>query len=121
LAVALHVVVGDLVGDALVAQYADEPIEQRDRVPVANGRINPFGFERFPGIVDERWRASDAANPQNQPSRMVEGRPAFSPGAARQIWELDLARVHRSQIIATSLRWASLSPSMYRWVVWIDR
>jgi hypothetical protein len=25
------------------------------------------------------------------------------------------------QIIATSLRWASLSPSMYRCVVWIDR
>src|ERR1700730_17160591 len=28
---------------------------------------------------------------------------------------------HGPQIIATSLRWASLSPSMYRWVVWIDR
>ena len=26
-----------------------------------------------------------------------------------------------AQIIATSLRWASLSPSMYRCVVWIDR
>src|ERR1700730_10928026 len=28
---------------------------------------------------------------------------------------------HGPQIIATSLRWASLSPSMYRCVVWIDR
>ena len=28
---------------------------------------------------------------------------------------------HGPQIIATSLRCASLSPSMYRWVVWIDR
>ena len=25
------------------------------------------------------------------------------------------------QISETSLRWASVSPSMYRWVVWIDR
>src|SRR6201987_5542036 len=25
------------------------------------------------------------------------------------------------QISDTSLRWASVSPSMYRWVVWIDR
>ena len=25
------------------------------------------------------------------------------------------------QIIETSLRWASVSPSMYRWVVWIER
>jgi hypothetical protein len=24
------------------------------------------------------------------------------------------------QIIDTSLRWTSVSPSMYRWVVWID-
>ena len=30
-------------------------------------------------------------------------------------------RDHGPQIIATSLRWASLSPSMYRCVVWIDR
>src|SRR6266403_1989926 len=30
-------------------------------------------------------------------------------------------RHHGHQIRDTSLRWASLSPSMYRWVVWIDR
>jgi hypothetical protein len=28
---------------------------------------------------------------------------------------------HRIQISDTSLRWTSVSPSMYRWVVWIDR
>jgi hypothetical protein len=28
---------------------------------------------------------------------------------------------HGRQINDTSLRWASVSPSMYRWVVWIDR
>jgi hypothetical protein len=42
---------------------------------------------------------------------MIEGRPAFSSGAAKQIW--DGGRVHRGQIIG--LRWASVSPSMYRW------
>jgi hypothetical protein len=72
LAVALHVIEGDLVGDALMAERRDKPIEQRGRIAVANGGMNAFGFERFPGVVDKRCRASDAANPQDQPGRMVE-------------------------------------------------
>jgi hypothetical protein len=83
--------------------------------------MNPFGFERFPGVIDKRRRASDAANPQDQPSRVIEGSTVLCPRAIPLRWLLDGARVHRGQIIATSLRWASLSPSMYRWVVWIDR
>ena len=33
----VHVVGGDLVGDALIAQCRDKPIEQDRRVPVADG------------------------------------------------------------------------------------
>ena len=62
------------------------------------------------------------ANPQDQPGRMIECRTGlFARGRPRGSGWLDGARVHRGQIIDTSLRWASLSPSMYRWVVWIDR
>jgi hypothetical protein len=117
---ALHIIEGDLVGDALIAQRRDKPIEHRGRISVADCRVNAFRFERIPGVIDKRRRASDAANPQDQPGRMVECCAAFCPRATVQVW-VGGARVHRGQIIATSLRWASVSPSMYRWVVWIDR
>jgi hypothetical protein len=53
LAVALHVVKGDLVRDALVAQYRDKPIEQRGRIPGADYRMNAFGRQRFTSIIDK--------------------------------------------------------------------
>ena len=65
---ALHVVVGHLVGDALVAQRRDKPIEQDRRVPGADRRLNAFSFERF----DICGRASDSANPQDELGCMVE-------------------------------------------------
>jgi hypothetical protein len=52
-AVALHVVESDLVGDALVTQYRDEPIEQRGRIPGADRRMNAFGRQRFTSINDK--------------------------------------------------------------------
>jgi hypothetical protein len=63
LAVALDIMEGDLVGDALIAERRDKPIEQRGRIPGANGRMNALGCQRFPGVIDIRARASDAANP----------------------------------------------------------
>jgi hypothetical protein len=53
LAMALHIVEGDLVGDALVAQYRDKPIEQRRRIPGADCRMNAFGRQRFTSISDK--------------------------------------------------------------------
>jgi hypothetical protein len=82
--------------------------------------MNAFSRQSFASIIDKRGRASDLANPQDQPSRMVEC-PVFCPWATARVWVADAARVHGGQIIDTSLRWASVSPSMYRWVVWIDR
>ena len=76
---------------------------------------------RSTGIVENCGRASEAANPEDQPSRMIEGRTVLCPRATARTRELDGAGIHRGQIIDTSLRCASLSPSMYRWVVWIDR
>jgi hypothetical protein len=120
-AMALHVVGRDLVGDALVAQYRDKPIEQRGRVPGADSRMNAFGLKRFTGISDKRGRAGELANPQDQLRGVIECRAVFCPQATTRTREIDVAGIHRRQIIDTSLRWASVSPSMYRWVVWIDR
>jgi hypothetical protein len=120
-AMALHVVEGDLVGDALVAQYRDKPIEQDCRVPGADGRMNAFGLKRFTSISDKRGRASEMANPEDQRSCMVEGCMVLCPRTTARCREPDGGQIHLGQIIATSLRWASVSPSMYRCVVWIDR
>ena len=117
-AVAVHVVGRDLVGDALVAQGRDKPIEQDRRVPRADGRGN---FVRSTGIVENCGRANEATHSEDQPSCMIQSRTVLCPRATVRTRELDVAGIHRGQIIATSLRWASVSPSMYRWVVWIDR
>jgi hypothetical protein len=52
---------------------------------------------------------------------MIDCPTVFCPRAAVRVGELGAAGIHCGQIIDTSLRWASVSPSMYRWVVWIDR
>src|ERR1700730_13037588 len=62
----------------------------------------------------------------DQPNGVVEGR-VLPVQNFRMILALGLTMPnggrggHGPQIIATSLRWASVSPSMYRWVVWTDR
>jgi hypothetical protein len=111
----LHIVGRDLVSDALIAQGRDKPIEQDRGVPVADGRGNAFGFERFTSIVDKGCRAGDLANPQDQVSCLIDDRTVLFRNATARIRWLD--GIHRGHIIATSLRCASLSPSMYRWVV----
>jgi hypothetical protein len=88
-AMALHVVGCDLVGDALVAQYRDKPIEQRGRVPGADGRVNAFGLERFPGISDKRGRASELANPEDQLRGVIQRRTILCLRATTRTRELD--------------------------------
>jgi hypothetical protein len=90
-------------------------------IPGADCLANSFSFERFTSIVDKRRRASELANPQDQLGRMVECCAVFCPWAAVQVGEVDAAGVHCDHIVDTSLRCPSLSQSMYRWVVWIDR
>ena len=88
-AMALHVVGCDLVGDALVAQYRDKPIEQRGRIPGADGRMNAFGLERFTGISDKRGRASEVANPQDQLRGVIQRRTILCLRATTRTRELD--------------------------------
>jgi hypothetical protein len=44
---------GDLIGDPLVAQGRDQPVEQRGRIMVADGGSNAFGLEGSPGVVEK--------------------------------------------------------------------
>ena len=70
LAVLRHVVGGDLVRDALVAQNRCQPIEQRRRVVATDGSGNSLALQ----LVQQIGRASEAADPVNEADRMVERR-----------------------------------------------
>ena len=71
---AVHEVLGDLVGNALVAQGCDEMIEQGRCIPAADGFSQVFAVRPETGIVDERGGASDVADLQDQPRCMGECR-----------------------------------------------
>ena len=71
---AVHEVLGDLVGNALIAQGRDQLIEQGRCIPAADGfpQVFPFGPET--GLVDERGGAGEVADPQDQSPSMGECR-----------------------------------------------
>jgi hypothetical protein len=56
--VAFHVVGGDLVRDALVAQSRNQPIEQRRGVVAPDGGGNAFGSQLGAEVVDQAGRAA---------------------------------------------------------------
>ena len=51
--VPFHVVRGDLVRDALVAQSRNQPIEQRRRIVAPDGRGNAFGPQLGANVVNQ--------------------------------------------------------------------
>ena len=113
----LHKVCSDLIGNALVAQLGHQPIEQHGASVLDDGLAHAFGFEPRASVCNEPAGPRDLADLQDQTLSMVyrgifdmrrpDARPRWSSGG--------------HHIIDTSLRWASVSPSMYRCVVWIDR
>src|SRR6266536_4739522 len=124
-AVALHVVGGDCVRDALKAQRFDQPIEQFRRVVVLDGSDYATPPEASSQVIKIRWRPGEPTNGADQSHRIVEigtlnrlqGQcclPSISVSSNCKI----LSRAH--QISDMSRRWLSESPSMYRWVVTID-
>src|ERR1700722_3569548 len=66
-AVKVHVVGGDLIGNSLVTQNRDKPVEQRRCVPVTNGCCHAFGFQGCPGVINESGRPSELADSGDQP------------------------------------------------------
>jgi hypothetical protein len=69
----LHVIVGDLIGDALVAQTGHEPIKHGRGVVVPDRGPDLLGPELCPDLIDEHWRPCQAANGMDQPDGMVDG------------------------------------------------
>ena len=125
--VPFHVLGGDLVRDALVAQSRNQPIEQRRGVVAPDGRRNAFGPQVGANVVDQAGRARQAADTVHHPNSVIDCRCVSddldSTGVAeagKSSCGLPFLKSCR-QIIATSLRCTSVSPSMYRCVVWIDR
>jgi hypothetical protein len=112
LAMAFHVVRCHLVGDALIAQSRDKPIEQNWHAPRADCCGDAFGFEPSAGIIDNRGAAGELANAVDQSGCMIDGGTICGPKKAARVRILGCALGHYGQIIDTSLRCASLSPSM---------
>src|ERR1700722_12437344 len=69
--VKVHVVGGDLIGDPLVAQNCNKPVEQCRRVPVTNGCGHAFRFQRCLGIINESGGPSELADSGDQPGCMA--------------------------------------------------
>ena len=70
--VAFHVLGGDLVRDALVAQSRHQPIEQRRGVVAPDGRGNAFGPQVGANVVDQASRARQAAHTMHDPDRVID-------------------------------------------------
>ena len=101
----------------------------------SDGNGNAFGLQLSAKVVDQAGRTSQAADTVHHPKRVIErtsrARAQRDNGAqlsfvaARMVLVSSVrARgsfIGRHQMSDTSLRWASVSPSIYRCVVWIDR
>ena len=72
--VALHVVGGDLVRDALVAQSRNQPIEQRRGVVAPDGRGNAFGPQVGANVVDQAGQARQATDPVHHLNSVIDCR-----------------------------------------------
>src|SRR6185437_17035029 len=78
--VALHVLGGNLVRDALVAQSRYQPIEQRRGVVAPDGRGYAFGSQVSAKVVDQARRARQAADTVHHSNSVVDGRPLGAIG-----------------------------------------
>src|SRR6202035_3787282 len=72
-AMPLHVVVRNLIGDALVAQTGHEPIKHGRRIVVPDRGPDLLGPEVRPDLIDQGWRPSETTNGMDQPDGMVDG------------------------------------------------
>ena len=118
-----HIFPSGLVGNSLKAECPEEPIEDRWCVVLLNGLPQPGTPDFVVDVIEEgegTCKFTDGSDEQH--------------GAFSQIARLarcdrqrsgDLLSVSKTrawlQIRDTSLRCASLSPSMYLCVVWIER
>src|SRR5262249_10063593 len=70
----LHVGIGDLIRDALIADRGHQPVKHRTGVPVADCCSDFLGSELRSDLFDQVWRPCQATNGMDQPGGMVECR-----------------------------------------------
>ena len=119
--VSFHVLGGDLVRDALVAQSRNQPIEQRRRG--AGWRRECLRLSARRGGRRSDWPRPPGSRHYTPPGQrdrsLTSGDDRGLTGVAearKSLRGLPLLKSWR-QIMAMSLRCTSVSPSMYRWVV----
>ena len=69
----LHVVVGDLIRDALVAERCDQPIEDRRGVVLSYCCSHAVSLEVGANLIDQVRRAGQAANAVDHSNRVIDG------------------------------------------------
>ena len=69
-----HIIGGDLVRDALIAQSRNQPIKQRRSVVAPDGRGNAFGPQVGANVVDQTGRSRLATDTVHYPDRVIDGR-----------------------------------------------
>src|SRR5262249_34229371 len=72
--VLLHVAIGYVVRDALIADRGHQPVKYRTGISVTDRRSDLVGTEVCSDLLDQVCRACQATNGMDQPDRMVEGR-----------------------------------------------
>jgi hypothetical protein len=70
--VTFHVVGGNLVRNALVAQSRNQPIEQRRGVVAPDGRGNTFGPQLGANVVDQAGRGRQAAHTVHHSNSVID-------------------------------------------------
>jgi hypothetical protein len=68
----LHIARGDAVRHALIAEAIDQPIENDRGVVPANRGDDAVLCQAYTAVVDEVWRASNAADAADQPDRPAQ-------------------------------------------------
>jgi hypothetical protein len=71
--VLLHVVGGDLIRDALVAERGNQPIKDRRGVALSHCRPDAVSIKVGANLVDQARGPGEAANAVDHPDRMVDG------------------------------------------------
>ncbi len=85
-AMSLHVVVSDLVADALIADRFEQPVEHHRRVAAKNGGANTAPGQVAGEPIDQERLTGDSADPRDEPGRSIElagfGFIAQTPGSS---------------------------------------
>jgi hypothetical protein len=68
----LHVIVGDLIRDALIAESFDQPIKDRRGLALPHCRSDTISIKVSANLLDQARGTGETANPVDHPDRMID-------------------------------------------------